>query len=74
MLKAKQDKTLCADPFNGFILSAMLYARKIWATTKKKEQKLVITQRAMERSKAILEISLHDYIQSEVIYEQSEVK
>ena len=72
VLKAKLDKTLHATLFNSTILPAMLYASKMWATTKKEEKRLVMAQRAWERS--MLGILLHEHIWSKLIQEQSTLK
>ena len=49
VLKVKLDKTLCDNLINSTILTAMLYSRETSGTTKE-EQRLIRTQRAMERS------------------------
>ena len=67
VLKAKLNNTLGANFFNSTVLLAMLYTNKTWATMEKEEQKLVTTQKAMEKS--ILEISLSKQIQSDLIQE-----
>ena len=72
VLKAKIDKPLHTNLFNNSVLMAILYTSKIWYTTKKKQQWLVMTWRAMERS--MLEILLHEHIRSKVIGEWSRVK
>ena len=60
MLKAKLNKILCANLFSTIIFPVMLLTSKMWATTKKEEQKLVATQRNMERF--LLELSLCEHI------------
>ena len=59
VLKAGKE-TLCANLFNNTILLAMLKASEMWATMKKKEKRLVMTERSMERS--MLGILLHEHI------------
>ena len=49
-----------------------LFLNKTWATRTKEEQRLVMAQRAMERSR--LGISLHEDIQREIIQEGNRVK
>ena len=56
------DKILRANLFNSAVLPAMLYAGEMCATTKKEDQRLDATQRAMER--LVQRISLHVHIWS----------
>ena len=72
VLKAKLDKATRTHLFNGTVLPAMLYASETWATTKREEQRLLTSQRAMERS--MLGISLRDHIRNEEIRRRSGVK
>ncbi len=48
VLKAKLNKTLCTNPFNYFILVAILYTSE--TMSKRDEQRLVTTHRALVRS------------------------
>ena len=48
--------------FNSMVLPAMLYGAECWPTTKSEEEKLAITQRAMERR--MCKVSLRDHISS----------
>ena len=50
----------------------MTYGAEVWSTTKEIEQKLITTQRAMERR--MLNISLHDKVRHAIIRNQTRVK
>ena len=47
----KLEKTLSDNLFNSTVLPVIFIACKTWATIKKEEQCLVMTQRAIEKSK-----------------------
>ena len=58
--------------FNQCVLPAMTYGAETWATTKETEQKLQVTQRAMERK--MLKISIRDRISCVEIRRRTGVK
>lgn len=60
-MKAQQ-RLLKATLFNCTVLSAVLYGTECWPTTKAEEDKMAVTQRAMERR--MCKILLREHITS----------
>ena len=58
--------------FNQCVLPTMTYGAETWSTTKEIEQKLIVTQRAMERK--MLNISLRDRCKNSDIRNKTQVK
>ncbi|KAG7311380.1 hypothetical protein JYU34_002422 [Plutella xylostella] len=58
--------------FNMCVLPTMTYGAQTWSTTKKQRTKLLVNQRAMERS--MLGIKLKDRIENEVIRHQTKIQ
>ncbi|KAI5739732.1 hypothetical protein M8J77_022721 [Diaphorina citri] len=69
---SKIDMPKRADLFNTYILSAMTYGGETWNTTKKEEESLRVTQRAIERR--MCKISRMDHIKNTEIRERTKVK
>ena len=58
-----------ANLFNTTVLPAMLYASETWSTTKSEEEKLAVTQRAMERR--MCGVSVKDKISNKELRQRS---
>ena len=58
-----------ANIFNASVLPAMLYACETWSTTKSEEEKLAVTQRAMERR--MCGVSIRDRISNKELRQRS---
>ena len=58
-----------ANIFNTTVLPAMLYAAETWSTTKSEEEKLAVTQRAMERR--MCGVSIRDRISNKELRQRS---
>ncbi|KAL1446028.1 hypothetical protein WDU94_012330 [Cyamophila willieti] len=66
------DMHLKSDLFNSHILPAITYGSETWNTTKKEEEGLSVTQRAIERR--MCNISLRDHIRNTEIRKKTKVK
>ena len=64
--------TLRSRVYNQCVLPTMTYGAETWSTTKYLEQKLVTSQRAMERK--MLHITLRNKIPNKVIRQKTKVK
>jgi hypothetical protein len=58
--------------FNQCVLTTIVYGAETWSTTKEMEQKLITTQRAMERK--MLNLSLRDRVRHTHIRKRTKVK
>ncbi|KAH7706674.1 hypothetical protein AAVH_26088 [Aphelenchoides avenae] len=69
VLKRMSDSKLRANLFNSTVLPALLYGCETWTLTKRQEDKLSTTERAMERR--VLGIAMWDQERNEAVREQT---
>ena len=72
ILDKRLDAQIRSHIFNTHVLPALTYASETWNTTKSEEERLAVTQRAMER--AMCRVSLMDRIPAEEIRRRTGVK